>query len=234
MSTHTASTRAMVVLFSAGDHRAMATALQELAHTRSMGFESHPAEMPDPDAVFARWRTEAKRPALVVFGGSHWQAGNALDTPPEAWDAAWRSQCLAGAQVGQAAIRAFRAHRPERASASPGAESHLHHHTLIFLGHADSVTDAQPARRRAPAAFGAAHAAAGAGLRSLAQSMARGFGPDGIHVAHLGIDGPLPLSVTAADSVAQACWSLHAQGRSAWSQDIDLRVTHTPEATHDH
>lgn len=221
MSAHTASDQAMVVLFSAGDHRAMAPALQHLAHTRSMGFESHPADTTDPAQVFSRLSAEHKQAALVVFGGGQWHAGSALDTPAEAWDVAWRSQCLSGARVGQAAIQAFRAHRSG-------------HSTLIFLGHANSVTDAQPARRRAPAALGAAHAAAGAGLRSLAQSMARGFGPDGIHVAHLSIDSPLPLSTPAAHSVAQACWSLHAQGRSAWSHEMDLRVVHPTEFTHDH
>jgi len=221
MSPHNASGQAMVVLFSAGDHRAMAPALQHLAQTHSMGFESHPTGTTDPEQVFSRLSAEHKRAALVVFGGGQWQAGSALDTPAGAWDAAWRSQCLSGARVGQAAIQAFRA--------QPSG-----HSTLIFLGHANSVTDAQPARRCAPAALGAAHAAAGAGLRSLAQSMARGFGPDGIHVAHLCIDSHLPLSTPAAHSVSQACWSLHAQGRSAWSHEMDLHVVHAPEFTHDH
>lgn len=221
MSPQNASGQAVVVLFSAGDHCAMAQALQHLAQTHSMGFESHPADAADPAQVFSRLNAEHKQAALVVFGGGQWQAGSALDTPSGAWDAAWRSQCLSGARVGQAALQAFRTH--------PSGNC-----TLIFLGHADSVTDAQPARRRAPAALGAAHAAAGAGLRSLAQSMARGFGPDGIHVAHLSIDSPLPLSPPAAHSVSQACWSLHAQGRSAWSHEMDLHLLHPTEFTHEH
>jgi len=219
MSSHTVSGQAMVVLFSAGDHRAIAPALQHLAHAQSMGFESHPADAADPEQVFSRLSAEHQQAALVVFGGGQWQAGSALDTPPEAWDAAWRSQCLQGARVGQAAIQAM---RPRGAG------------TLIFLGHTHSVTDAQPARHGPPQAFGAVHAAASAGLRSLAQSMARGFGPQGIHVAHLCIDSPLPLSTPAANSVSRACWSLHAQGRSAWSHEVDLHVLHAPELTHDH
>lgn len=230
MSPQTVSAQAMVVLFSAGDHRAMAQALQHVARMQSMGFESHPADAADPEQVLSRLSTEHKRPTLIVFGGGQWQAGSALDTPPDAWDAAWRGQCLAGARVGQAAIQAFRTQRSGRTKAHQGVPDHS---TLIFLSQADSVTDAQPARRRPPAAFGAAHAAAGAGLRSLAQSMARGFGPDGIHVAHLCIDSPLPLSTPAAQSTAQACWSLHAQGRSAWSHEMDLRVVHPTELTHD-
>jgi NAD(P)-dependent dehydrogenase (short-subunit alcohol dehydrogenase family) len=91
----------------------------------------------------------------------------------------------------------------------------------------------------------AAFASAKAGLRALAQSMARELGPQNIHVAHLVIDagvdtdfvrqrivaarGEAALSELAPDtlmdpaSIAQAYWNLHQQSRDAWTFELDLR-----------
>lgn len=89
------------------------------------------------------------------------------------------------------------------------------------------------------AAFGAGKA----GLRSLAQSMAREWWPRGIHVAHLVIDAgvdtafvrerireaggdPDALPENALmdpDSVAEAYWMLWQQTPDAWTFELDLR-----------
>ncbi len=74
------------------------------------------------------------------------------------------------------------------------------------------------------------------GQRALAQSLAREFGPQGIHVAHVNIDGviatPRNLERLAdkpreffldPEDIADAVWHLARQPRSAWSQEIDLR-----------
>ena len=74
------------------------------------------------------------------------------------------------------------------------------------------------------------------GLRALAQSMAREFGPQGIHVAHINIDGGIMServkdmvkdrpeeSFLEPDAIAEVYYGLHKQHRSAWSQEIDLR-----------
>jgi NAD(P)-dependent dehydrogenase (short-subunit alcohol dehydrogenase family) len=85
-----------------------------------------------------------------------------------------------------------------------------------------------------------AFASAKAGLRSLAQSMAREFGPLGIHVAHVVIDGGIDgeklntavpqLRIERGadgllniDAIAEAYWHLHGQHRSAWTHELDLR-----------
>jgi hypothetical protein len=74
----------------------------------------------------------------------------------------------------------------------------------------------------------------------IAQSMAREYGPLGIHVAHVVIDGGidgervrkgLPEFVAergddgllAIDAIAETYWHIHRQPRSAWAQEIDLR-----------
>jgi len=91
----------------------------------------------------------------------------------------------------------------------------------------------------------AAFASAKAGLRALAQSMARELGPRNIHVAHLIIDagvdtafvrkrivasgGEEALEFLAPDtlmnpsSIADAYWMLHRQTRDAWTFELDLR-----------
>jgi NAD(P)-dependent dehydrogenase (short-subunit alcohol dehydrogenase family) len=103
--------------------------------------------------------------------------------------------------------------------------------TVIFTGATASM------RGRPPfAAFAAAKAA----LRSLSQTFAREFGPQGIHVAHAVIDGgidgerlrtgnPKRFAERGADGllaprdIADAYWHLHVQPNSAWTQELDLR-----------
>lgn len=79
-----------------------------------------------------------------------------------------------------------------------------------------------------------------AALRALAQSMAREFGPQGLHVAHVVIDGLIdtaysrqhfaqrvadagPDGILNPDHIAEAYWWLHSQPRDAWTFELDLR-----------
>ena len=83
-------------------------------------------------------------------------------------------------------------------------------------------------------------AAAKAGLRMVAQIMAREYGPAGLHVAHVIIDGGIdgvqlrtrlrePEGARGEDgllnvnAIAEAYWHLHRQHRSAWTHELDLR-----------
>ena len=65
-------------------------------------------------------------------------------------------------------------------------------------------------------------AAADAGLRPLARSLADAHEPQGIHVGHVVVDrradGP-----TRPDAIAAAYWQLHAQRHRAWTFELDLR-----------
>jgi NAD(P)-dependent dehydrogenase (short-subunit alcohol dehydrogenase family) len=104
--------------------------------------------------------------------------------------------------------------------------------TILFTGATASV-------RGAPgyAAFaGGKHA-----LRALAQSMARELGPEGIHVAHVVVDGAIDTEFTRSRaperyaarkeaggilnpvSIAENYWMLHEQPRDAWTHELDLR-----------
>jgi short-subunit dehydrogenase len=71
-------------------------------------------------------------------------------------------------------------------------------------------------------------------LRGLAQSMARELSPQGIHVAHVVVDGGIrsahrsdpadrPDSTLDPDAIAESYMHLIHQPRSAWAWEIELR-----------
>jgi NAD(P)-dependent dehydrogenase (short-subunit alcohol dehydrogenase family) len=103
--------------------------------------------------------------------------------------------------------------------------------TIVFTGATASVRGAEGFAGFA----GAKHA-----LRALAQSMARELGREGVHVAHVVIDGPIDTQFTRAnfpdffedprpdrvlkpEDIAENYWTLHTQPRSAWTFEMDLR-----------
>ena len=74
------------------------------------------------------------------------------------------------------------------------------------------------------------------GLRALAQSMAREFGPQGVHVAHVIIDGQINTprvremspdreehTMLSPEAIAETYWQLHSQDPTAWTLELDLR-----------
>jgi NAD(P)-dependent dehydrogenase (short-subunit alcohol dehydrogenase family) len=64
------------------------------------------------------------------------------------------------------------------------------------------------------------------GLRALAQSLAREHGPDGVHVAHVVIDGQIGGGAPnrlSPDALATEYWNLHAQDPTTWTLELDLR-----------
>jgi len=103
--------------------------------------------------------------------------------------------------------------------------------TILFTGATASLRGG-----KGFAAFaGAKHA-----LRALAQSMARELGPEGIHVAHVVIDGAIDTpfirdtfperyalkekaGILDPEAIAENYWQLYRQPRSAWTHELDLR-----------
>lgn len=90
-----------------------------------------------------------------------------------------------------------------------------------------------------------AFASAKAGLRALAQGLAREFSPHGVHVVHTIIDGVIdgdrarnqfPEYVKAKgqegllqlEAITQTYWAIHQQPRSAWTHELDLRPFKEP------
>lgn len=103
--------------------------------------------------------------------------------------------------------------------------------TILFTG----ATAGVRGRDGFSAFAGAKHA-----LRALAQSMARELGPQGIHVAHIVVDGAIDSQfirenvpdaderrardgLLIPDEIAKNYVWLHRQHRSAWTHELDLR-----------
>ena len=160
---------------------------------------------------------EGREPVdVVVFNAGNNQIIDFRSLTAEQFESFWRVGCFGGFLVGREAARRM---------------APLGRGTVIFTGASGSL-------RGKP---GFAHfASAKAGLRMISQSMAREFGPQGLHVAHVLIDGgvngdrlrqAIPGMVEQrgedglldVDAIAETYWHLHGQPRTAWAQEIDLR-----------
>jgi NAD(P)-dependent dehydrogenase (short-subunit alcohol dehydrogenase family) len=160
---------------------------------------------------------EGRLPAdLVVYNAGNNRRMDFREVSARDFEKFWRVGCFGGFLVGREAARRL---------------APLGRGTILFTGASASL--------RGKPGY-AQFAAAKAGLRAVAQSMAREFGPLGIHVAHVVIDGGIAgerllrrvpqlgaergedglLGIAA---IADAYWHLHTQQRSAWTQELDLR-----------
>ena len=158
---------------------------------------------------------------VVIFNAGNNRRIDFKELSAEQFEQFWRVGCFGGFLVGREAARRL---------------APLGRGTIIFTGASASM-------RGKP---GFAHfAAAKAGLRMIAQSMAREYGPLGIHVAHVVIDGGIEgdrllsrmPNLTAErgedgllgiDAIADTYWTIHKQKRSAWTQEVDLRPFKEP------
>jgi NAD(P)-dependent dehydrogenase (short-subunit alcohol dehydrogenase family) len=139
-----------------------------------------------------------------------------LEVSPEVFEEHWRAHAFAGFLLAQAVL-------PNMLTRKAG--------TIIFTGATGSL--------RGSANF-APFAAAKAALRMTAQSVAREFGPQGIHVAHVIVDGVIDGDRARSlfpgvearfgedgmphpDEIAKMYLVLHRQQRSAWTHELDLR-----------
>ena len=139
-----------------------------------------------------------------------------IDTTAQVYSKVWEMAALAGFFTGREAARVM----------APRAKG-----TILFTGATASM--------RGGAGF-SAFAGAKAALRQLAQSLAREMGPQGIHVAHVVVDGMIdgtfarslvpdiqPLldedAILKPDEIAKNYVWLHNQQRSAWTFELDLR-----------
>jgi NAD(P)-dependent dehydrogenase (short-subunit alcohol dehydrogenase family) len=153
---------------------------------------------------------------LVVFNAGNNVRHDFRTMPADLFEQTWRVATFGGFLVGREAARRL---------------TPLGKGSVIFTGATASLRGKPPFT---------AFASAKAGLRSLAQSMAREFGPLGIHVAHVVIDGGIDgeklntavpqLRIERGadgllniDAIAEAYWHLHGQHRSAWTHELDLR-----------
>ncbi len=151
-------------------------------------------------------------PEILVYNAGAFRMGGILEVPPEDFDRCWKANCAGAFYAAQQVLPAML----ERDSG-----------TVILTGATASM--------RGSARFSAL-AVGKFGLRALAQSMAREFGPKGIHVAHAIIDGQINTprvremspdreehTMLSPDAIAEAYWQLHSQDPTAWTLELDLR-----------
>jgi len=154
--------------------------------------------------------------AVGIFNAGANHRKPALEITGDMFEKVWRLACFGAFVFGREAARHMLPH---------GAG------TILFTGATVSL--------RGGAQF-AAFAAAKFGARAVAQSLAREFGPKGIHVASVVIDGGIdmpaihrryeamgktapPDGLLNAHAIAETYFQIHAQHRSAWTMETEVR-----------
>jgi NAD(P)-dependent dehydrogenase (short-subunit alcohol dehydrogenase family) len=147
---------------------------------------------------------------VVVYNASFRTRGPFVELDPADVEKTMTVSAFAGFLVAQEAAKRM---LPRR------------HGAMLFTGASASV---KGYAQSAPFAMGKF------ALRGLAQSLARELSPQGIHVAHVVIDGGIrsaqrpdppdkPDSMLDPDAIAQTYLDLLRQPRSAWAWEIELR-----------
>lgn len=145
---------------------------------------------------------------------------NVEDITPEMFEKVWRLGCFGGFLTGREAAK-----------------------YMVPRGRGCILYTGATASLRGRAGFGA-FASSKSGLRAFAQSLARELGPEGVHVAHLIVDGGVdsavvharrraqagdqnlefaPDSLMSLASIGEAYWMLAHQSRDAWTFELDIR-----------
>lgn len=180
-----------------------------------IGGKTYACDASDPAAVdrlFEGFGADIGVPDIVVYNPSARERGPLLDLDRDKVRDALLVTCYGGFLVAQQAARRM----VEKGGGS-----------IFFTGASASVKGYPRSASFAMGKFG---------LRGLAQSMAREFQPQNIHVAHFVIDGGIlqgPDDARAKDrgedgmlhpdEIAKTYLHIHRQHRSAWTWEVELR-----------
>jgi NAD(P)-dependent dehydrogenase (short-subunit alcohol dehydrogenase family) len=178
--------------------------------TGARAFACDATNAEDVERLFGQVEREIAAPDLVVYNASGRARGPFIDLAPADVANAIAVSGFGGFLVAQQAVKRMVPHG---------------HGAILFTGASASV---KGYAQSAPFAMGKF------ALRGLAQSMARELSPQGIHVAHIVIDGGIrsarrvetpdrPDSTLDPDAIAQSYLDLLRQNRSAWAWEIELR-----------
>ncbi len=179
------------------------------------GAKGYATDVGDAGAVsktFARVRADLGPVDVLLHNAGSGTFGSFLETQPGTFEQAWRINALGLLLCGQEAVK-----------------------DMLNAGRGAVIVTGATASLRGGAGF-AAFAPAKAAQRSLAESMARSLGPQGIHVAYVIVDGVIDIPRTRQalrdrpdefflqpDRIAETVLHLVEQDRSAWTFELDLR-----------
>jgi NAD(P)-dependent dehydrogenase (short-subunit alcohol dehydrogenase family) len=171
------------------------------------------ADVTDPESVesaFAAIRDAFGTVDVLVHNASAPGAGDPLDADPDEFARPWRVRTFGGFLCAREVLPAM--------CGSGG--------TILFSG----TTLSAEGSERLPDWSSAAHA-----TRGFARSLARRYGPEGVHVAYVTIggtiappDGRVTEERMDPERVAETFRQLADQGDSAWSHELDLRPKERP------
>lgn len=164
----------------------------------------------DVEKLFAELDTGFGAPEIVIYNPSYRVRGPFLELDPAEVEKTLMVSAFGGFLVGQQAARRM---LPKRRG------------VIVFTGASASV---KGYAESAPFAMGKF------ALRGLAQSMSRELHPQGIHVAHVVIDGGIksarraesadkPASLLDPSAIAASYLHLIHQPHSAWSSELEIR-----------
>lgn len=191
-----------------------ASSLQSELDSRGLTYRHYACDVtqvPQVDAMLKAVDADLGAPTVLIYNPMQLLIKPFLDLTVEEFETVWRVTCLGAVVMARAML-------PSLLSTGSG--------TIIFSGATASI--------RGSAQF-ASLAVAKFGLRGLAQSLAREFGPQGVHVVHAVLDGliwapqtrarfdPAQEDCISPEAIAETYLQLAAQHRSAWAHEIDLR-----------
>ena len=182
------------------------------AETRAQIHACDASRRADVERLFGELDAQGAQgvPDVVAYNASYRTRGPFVELDADEVEKSLRVSALGGFFVAQAAARRM-------LPAGRGA--------IFFTG---ASASRKGYAQSAPFAMGKF------ALRGLAQSMARELSPQGIHVAHVVVDGGIrsdrrpepadkPASLLDPDAIAASYVHLLRQPRSAWSWEIEVR-----------
>ncbi len=155
---------------------------------------------------------------IAIYNAGNNFRGQLIDMETDYFTDAWKVCCFGGFLFGREAIRRMQ----------PNAKG-----TLIYTGASASLRG-----RAGYSAFNSSKAA----LRAFAQAIAKEYGPQGIHIGHIIIDGPIngekiktlfpdyakeqgDEGMMNLEGIVDAYEYFYKQSKTAWSFEVDLRTS---------
>ncbi|MCH1615425.1 MAG: SDR family oxidoreductase [Acidimicrobiales bacterium] len=155
---------------------------------------------------------------LAIYNTGNNTPGKIIDMDASYFEDSWRVCCYGGFLFAKEALRQFKTRNEG---------------VLLFTGASASL--------RGRANFGAFNSSKAA-LRTLAQAIAKEYGPEGVHVGHVVVDGPIggekimtrfpeyadklgEDGMIDIEGIVDAYVYLYNQPKNAWSFEVDMRTS---------